>query len=205
MKKIGLLVESGPSGLEAIVCRRICDLLNAQHNVDFDVDVVPMDNKRRLLNECGSASQALLVGGCERVIILWDERPAWPTSNEKLCWHRDRQFAIGSLNAAGLDLSRVHLVCIEREFESWLLFDHGMLSRVLSRPTHPVSFPKQSHPDRNINPKGTVTSKFRELAGQTYVDLVFARRFAEEIDSLSRLLRCATFKRFASRLAGINF
>ena len=205
MNKIGLLVESGPSGLEAIVCRRICDLLNAQHDVDLEVDILPMDNKRRLLNECGSASQALLVGGCERVVILWDERPPLLTSNEKLCWHRERQIALGNLNAAVIDLTRVHLVCIEREFESWLLFDHGMLSRVLSRPTHPVSFPKQSHPDRNNNPKGTVTSKFRELAGQTYVDLVFARRFADEIESLSRLLRCATFKRFASRLTGINF
>ena len=205
MIKVGLLVESGPQGLEAIVCRRLCDLLNSESNAEIDVDIVPMDNKFRLLEECATAANSLIQSGCERVVVLWDERPAWPKSNEKLCWHNDRQHAMEKLGTQN-DLSeRVHLVCIEREFESWLMFDHPMLSRLLSRPTHSVSFPKQKRPDRNGNPKGTLTSKFQELARETYVDVVFARRIASQILSLNRIGRCMTFKRFASKLTGKDF
>ena len=205
MMKVGLLVESGRAGLEAIVFRRICDLLIAQHEAQIEVEIVPMDNKLRLLQDCAGVAKALLATGFERVVVLWDERPAWPTANDRLCWHNDREHALAQLNALKVPLEKVHLVCIEREFESWLMYDHRMLGRVLSRQTRTVSFPKQSHPDRNPNPKGTLTSKFRELAGQTYVDVNFATRFAIELSSLNKVLKCPTFKRFAVKLTGQEF
>lgn len=201
--KVGLIVESGKAGLEAVVCRRICDLLAHEENAQLEVDIVALDNKRRLLEECGTTAAALLGGGCDRVVILWDERPAWPSTNEKLCWHRDREHALGQLAAAQVPTHQTHLVCIEREFESWLMFDHDLLSRVLSRRTHPVRFPKQNKPDRNNNPKGTLTSKFSELAHETYVDVTYAPIFARHLESTSRLRRCRTFQRFVSKLLGI--
>jgi len=205
MIKVGLLVESGRIGIETVVCRRICSLLNIEHQAQIEVDIVSMDNKRRLLNECATATAALLASGCTRVVILWDERPAWPSMHEELCWHRDREYALSQLTADNIPIDRVHLVCIEREFESWLMFDHNMLSRVLSKPTHKVTFPKVRRPDRNKNPKGTLGSKIKELSGMTYVDVNFAPMFAKELDSLNRLFKCVTFKRFASRLTGIDF
>jgi hypothetical protein len=203
--RVGLLVECGRTGLEAVVCRRICDLLRANHQADIDVDIVPMENKRRLIEGCGAAARALLQSGCERVVILWDERPAWPKTDDKLCWHNDRVDVLTSLNAHNVDLTKVGLVCVEREFESWLLYDHSMLSELLSRPAHKVSVPKQNRPDRNPDPKGTMTSLMRKLAGVNYVDVQFAPRFASHLVSLNKLKKCSTFKRFAMKVANVAF
>jgi len=121
---VGILVECGRGGLEDVLCRRICELLREQTGVEFEIDIVPMDNKARLIQECGTVTARLLDDGCHRVVILWDERPAWPRIGERLCWHNDRQSILASLRQAQVANRPVHLVCIEREFESWLLFDH---------------------------------------------------------------------------------
>src|SRR5438046_1506933 len=78
MSKVGLLVECGRDGLEVHVCRRICELLVDASGKPPVPDIVPMDNKQILLQECGTVARRLLDDGCDRVVILWDERPAWP-------------------------------------------------------------------------------------------------------------------------------
>ncbi len=202
--KVGLMVECGREGLEAVVCRRICDLLRQNHGADIEIDIVPMNNKRHLIEQSGATASALLQTGIDRVVILWDERPAWPKTGEKLCWHNDRADILANLSGHNVQIEKVGLVCIEREFESWLLFDHPMLSNMLSRPTHMVVVPKQNRPDRNPDPKGTMTSLMRQLAGETYVDVQFAARFAKHLVSLNKLKKCSTFKRFVLKLAVIS-
>jgi hypothetical protein len=200
MSKIGLLVECGREGLEAIVCRRLCQLIADGGEMTLDLEIVAMDNKKNLLEGCGAVAANLLKDGCDRVVILWDERPAWPKMGEPLCWHNDRIKVLQELTAAHITLDRVHLVCIEREFESWLLFDDQMLATVLSIPPHKVKVPK--HPDRQKNPKGLMTTLFRKLAGKTYVDVQFAKQFANGLTQLNRLRKCQTFKRFEQKILG---
>lgn len=115
--RVGILVECGRDGLEDLLCRRICDLLRDQTGIVFEIDIVPMDNKARLIHECGTVVSGLLADGCDRVVILWDERPAWPQMGDPLCWHNDRTAIIRNLRQAGVDVHIAHLVCIEREFE----------------------------------------------------------------------------------------
>ena len=81
MSKVGLLVVSGRDGLEVHICRRYANC-SAIFGVQLQLDIVPMDNKLRLLEECGTASRLLFDDGCQRVVILWDERPPWPKMNE---------------------------------------------------------------------------------------------------------------------------
>jgi len=200
--KVGILVECGRQGLEDVVCRRICALLNEHLGVDFEIDIVPMDNKARLIQDCGAATALLFDGGCDRVVILWDERPAWPKTGERLCWHNDRQDVLASLAQAQVANRPVHLVCIEREFESWLLFDERMLSCVLSTDAHPIRVGRQRNPHRMPNPKGRMTSLFRQHRGWRYVDVQHAAAFARCLQNLARLRRCATFRRFAEKVTG---
>ena len=200
--KVGLLVECGREGLEAIVCRKLCQLIAADRDIKIELEIVPMDNKARLLEECGTATANLLANGCERVVILWDERPAWPTMGAPLCWHNDRVQALAELQAANVPEDAACLVCIEREFESWLLFDNKMLECVLSRPAHKVTVPKQKHPESQPNPKGMMTTLFRKLAGKTYVDVQFAKQFASCLSALNRIRKCETFQRFELALTG---
>ncbi len=200
--RVGILVECGPQGLEVVVCHRLCELLRAHTGVHFEEDIVSMNSKRELIQTCGAATATLFASGFHRVVILWDERPAWPTASERLCWHNDRQDILSNVQQAGVADRPVHLVCIEREFESWLLFDHPMLSSVLSTSAHPVNVARQGNPDRMPNPKGKMTSLFRQHRGWRYVDIQHAAAFARCLQDLTHLRRCATFCRFAERVTG---
>lgn len=201
MARVGILVECGPKGLEFHVCGKICALLTHVAGIAIEPEIVPMGNKLRLIEECAATARALFNRGCERVVILWDERPAWPDKNERLCWHRERTRILESLRSENLDGRPVSLVCIEREFESWLLHDHDLLSALLSRRTRPVRVSRQKHPDRMSNPKGRMMSLFKQH-GATYVDVQYARRIAETLECLDHLRRCPTFRRFAERVVG---
>ena len=201
MIKVGVLVECGRDGLEVHMCRRICHLLSEYCGVQLQLDIVPMDNKSRLLEECGTATRLLFAGGCERVVILWDERPPWPKMHESLCWHHERVVILRELQQAGVAHQSVFLVCIEREFESWLLFDERLIAKVLSTDAHPVRIPPQRHPDRMPNPKGAMITLFRKH-GKRYVDTLYARSLATNLSDIQRLKKCPTFCRFAEKLTG---
>jgi hypothetical protein len=199
--RVGIIVECGRDGLEVHLCRRVCTLLRQQHGAAFEEDILPMDNKKRLLQEAATAAVDLLQGGCHRVVILWDEEPAWPKKDDPLCWHQERQALLESLKGASGDVSAVHLVCIERAAESWLLHDAPLLSALLSRPTHKVKVKTPANPDRLRNAKGVLMRLFKKHGGE-YRDVTVARRLAAELDCLDRLLRCPTFRRFAERVCG---
>src|ERR1700723_697443 len=94
---------------------------------------------------------------------------------------------LSGLHTAKVPAEVAHLVCIERELESWLLYDHKMLECVLSKPTHPVTVPKQKNPHRQKNPKALMTTLFRILGGEVYVDVQFAQRMADCLTALNRL------------------
>ena len=112
MSKIGLLVECGRDGLEVVMCRRIGELLSQDCGAEVELDIVPMDNKARMLEDCGSVVARLLANGCDRVVILWDERPAWPEMGEPFCWHNDRLQVLAELKKAKVSTGKAHLVCI---------------------------------------------------------------------------------------------
>ena len=200
--RVGILVECGRDGLEDAMCRRICELIRAERKVHFEVDIVPMVNKALLVEDCGTAAQKLFHDGCDRVVILWDERPAWPKKDEELCWHNERQKMSAELRKAGVARQPVFLVCIEREFESWLLFDGRVISCVLSTPAHPIRVKPPRRPDRIKNPKGVMNSLFQKHRGWRYVDVQYARKFANCLDDLSRLRDCETFCRFELKVTG---
>jgi hypothetical protein len=200
--RVGILVECGRDGLEDVVVRRICDLLRGELGEPASIDVVPMDNKAQLIRECGRVAAPLLASGCDRVVILWDQRPAWPRVGQPLCWHNDRVDVLASLRRSGVPRDAALLVCIEREFESWLLFDEPMLSCVLSTKTHPVRAKAPAHPDKILNPKGAMMSLFRRHLRGRYEDAQFARQFARCLSALNRLRRCRTFRRFERCVTG---
>jgi hypothetical protein len=161
-----------------------------------------MSNKEFLLEQCGSVAAGLLQDGCERVVILWDERPAWPSEHEDLCWFREREQILAEIANAEVPLDRVGLVCIEREFESWLLADHTMLSSALSRPTHRFKAKKYLNPERLPNPKGTMISVFKEAGRGRYNEVQHAGLFVEHLSSLTKFRKCKTFKRFERKVRG---
>ena len=153
MPRVGILVECGPEGLEFHVCRKICALLQRDTRIVIEPEIIPMGNKLRLIEDCAATTRSLFNRGCERVVILWDERPAWPEMKEPLCWHHERARILEGLQRANLANRPVSLVCIEREFESWLLHDHQLLSALLSRRRRESGSPGRSIPIACPTPK----------------------------------------------------
>jgi hypothetical protein len=190
--------------MEVHVCRTICTLLQRDTGVEIEAIIRPMNTKPALLEGCREAARGLFRGGCEQVVILWDERPPWPDQKEQVCWHPERIKILEELQRTNLSRRPVSLVYIEREFESWLLFDHHLLSDVLSTAAHRVRIPRQKNPDRMPNPKGRMMTLF-EQHGKKYVDFQYGRRFAAALNDLNRLKQCPTFRRFAEKITGQSY
>ncbi len=142
---------------------------------------------------------ALLKEGCERVLIVWDLRPAWP-NERKPCRNVERETILASLRNAGVAGKPIFLICIEQELESWLLADERKISAYLSTAAHSYPAPPVRKPDRVSNPKSVMMKHFQSARGRRYVDRTDAIRVmqAAAID-LSRLRRSPTFVRFESK------
>ena len=196
--KVGMIFECGPKGADQQVCKYLAQRLLP------DIEVVPpitLGNKPRLLSDCGPAAANLLQQGCERIVIVWDLYPPW-RRQEPPCRKEDREAIQNSLSKSGVSMQQVALVCIEEELEAWLLADGRALSRVLSRPTHPVPVSDVRRPDQIPRPKTRLNRIFQQYSGRPYRDLIHARKIVEALPDLNRIRRSATFVRFAVKLTG---
>lgn len=198
--KMGLIFECGPAGADKIVC----ELLARRLKPGIQITSVPLDNKPRLLVDCGPAAAQLFQEGCERVVIVWDLYPPWRSAGGQPCRRTDRQAIAKSLAKTGLKHKPVFLVCIEEELEAWLIADGRALSQVLSRPTHLVKVPDTKKPDQTSKPKTKLMKVFQQKSGKPYSDRIHARLIVEALPDLNRIKRCASFVRFAAKATGIN-
>ena len=182
-----------------------------------------LGSKPDLIEGCGTAAKIFLETGCTRVIIAWDlhpysrrrtkqrKRDKKQRKSRRLNCKVDCEKVTDSLQTAGADLSKVHLVCIDAMLETWLLMDHrGLRDFLLSRgglrePVKPVPKLRQ-----NQHPKDLMKKLFREKSrsGLQYNDvddaIKIARKIPVEDDDLKRLKRLDSFSRFASILALTN-
>ncbi|MBI4984432.1 MAG: DUF4276 family protein [Rhodocyclales bacterium] len=198
--KIGLIFECGPQGAD----KQVCEYLARKLLPDVELVSKTLDTKPNLLNEAGRVAAGLLADDCDRVLVVWDLRPAWPVKGDKPCRRREREMLHRALGDAGVAVdAAVFFVCIEQELESWLLADERKLSEYLSTPAHGYGVDRVRRPDRQKNPKAAVISHFRTARGQRYDDKVHAVKViaAGELD-WRRLRRSESFARFESKILG---
>ena len=194
---IGLIPECGPQGADKFVC----EYLAAKLRPNVTVVSRTMDDKPNLLGNAAKAVVLLLADGCERVLIIWDLRPAWPDTANKPCRAAERQTLLNSLNRAGLTNRPVYLVCVEQELESWLLADEAKLAGFLSTPTHAHTVKRERKPDRVVNPKSVVMNHFKEARGWRYEDRMHAIKvIRHDVPNWARLRQSDSFARFEAKL-----
>ena len=129
---IGFIFECGPQGAD----KQVCEYLAGQLRPGQKIVSQTMDNKLKLLEGAAAVAKKLLEQGCERVLIVWDLRPAWPDKKDKPCRAKERQTLLDGLQKEGLQNAPVYLVCIEQELESWLLAsDHAISAKLVTVPT----------------------------------------------------------------------
>lgn len=195
--KIGFVFECGPQGAD----KQVCEYLAAQ----IKPGVLPvsrtLDNKANLLMDAGKVATALLAEGCERVLIVWDLRPAWPDKKHKPCRKVERDAILAAVANAGIAGSPVFLVCVEQELESWLLADEAKISAYLSTDAHTYTAKRERKPDRVGNPKSVMMNHFKVARGWRYEDRTHAIKVLQsgEMD-LKKLRRSPTFSRFETKL-----
>ena len=199
--RVGFIVECAHRGAE----RKVIPYLATRIRADIAPDVVTMDDKPNLKRGCGDVVKALLKRGCERIFIVWDLLPDWGEFYGKGCLHVDREEISESLQAAGLDIqdNRIHLVCIHKMLEAWLIADERAISSFLSTGAHPVSVSRKKKTESIRDPKSALMTVFKTSASRIsrYEDTIHAIRIAEAMPDLSRLHRLPSFKRFAEKLA----
>ncbi|MCE2966763.1 MAG: DUF4276 family protein [Phycisphaerales bacterium] len=201
--KLGLIVEGYADGA---VCRIAAQRLVPGLTVH---EPTVMVNRPRLLDGCGDAAAALLKAGkCDKVAVVWDLYPNWADKQFKPCRKADRERALASLAAAGLEAGpRVVLVCIQRELETWLIADVAAIKSVLV-PRYIAADRLQKinppgKPERHADPKGWLEDTFDRAKGTKYTDREHAPAIMGEISDLKALRKVPSFSRFAAKLLGV--
>lgn len=195
---IGFIFECGPQGAD----KQVCEYLASQLRPGMALVSKTMDNKLKLLEGAASVAKKLLTEeGCERVLIVWDLRPAWPDKKDKPCRAKERQTLLAALEQVGLKNAPVYLVCIEQELESWLLACDHAIGAFLSTPAHPYPVGHVKKPDRHPQPKAVMNNHFNKARGVRYDDKVHAIKVlkAAGVD-WKRLRRSDSFARFETKL-----
>lgn len=194
----GALFECGPDGADVQVCRELARRVAPS----IELTPVALDNKPKLLRECGIWARKLLDTGCERVLIVWDLYPAWRDDGMKPDCVVDRQVIEANLRSSGVTLAAVRLLCIAEELEAWLIADGRALSAVLSTPAHPCKIGHQKRPEQIKNPKAALQRLFNQHRGSgfKYVDRVHALQIVRALPDLGKLQRIPSFARFQAKL-----
>ncbi|MEX1028208.1 MAG: hypothetical protein WD049_09425 [Candidatus Paceibacterota bacterium] len=201
--KLGLIVECTTQGLEEKFCPRLLELVAAETGIEIKCFIETMVNKKFLLRDAAIVTAKLLAEGCDRVIVLWDENPPWtPDKNfaKKRCWHIEREHVLDQLRSEDVDLSKVELVCIEREIETWVLHDHRLLSATMST-AHAAKIKKIARPLTIDSPKRYLIRLY-EKNGFRFNAAAAAAGFAKNLQDLSHLKRCDTFRYFVEKATG---
>ncbi len=161
--------------------------------INANIEFVPigLDNKLKLIENCGKAAKSLLESsGCEKVIIVWDLYPPW--RDRQPCRYEDRQNIFHALQAEDIDLNCVSLVCICEELEAWLLADNNAVRDMIAELKHPhpvKRIQKFKDPDRIPNPKTKLTRIFNQEFGSNrrYIDYQDAVKIAKKITHFDKI------------------
>ncbi len=134
-----------------------------------------------------------------------------PQRGKTVCRKREREDILSALKRYEEEdedeifkVSKVFLVCIEKELEAWLLADNRAIEIILSKPHRPISVDRERHPERERNPKKRLNRIFREKVGRDYSDLTDAEKIVKAMPDLERIKVCETFVRFALKVAEVR-
>ena len=195
--KIGFIFECGPEGAD----KQVCEYLGKELLPGATFVAKTLDNKANLLANAGKVAAMLLVEGCEKVLIVWDLRPAWPDKKNRPCRHDERAALLQSIADAGISDQPVFLVCIEQELESWLLADESKIASYLSTDAHAYRVARCRNPDGVRQPKASLINHFKAARSRRYEDRVHAIKILQQAATdWRKLRRSASFARFELKL-----
>lgn len=209
--KIGLILECGPDGADAKVCRHLVSMINTNYDKKLSlIKPITLGDKPQLLKGCGTVAKKLLdVDRCDRVIIMFDvdSKKSWNKGRDLAT---DRKDIFKALDTEGIDRDKVFLVGIIRELESWLISDgralEAFLEQVTSNTRRIGRIKKAKNPEHQVDPKAWLNNLFREHWGsrRKYIDREHAEMIVQKLPDFREIRKCSTFKRFVHKVADIE-
>jgi len=203
--KLGLVLECDAGGPDDLVLTCFARRLSRE----IDVESTALGRKEQLfLKGVETAVELVESSECDLVLIVWDLKPYWnnatPNCEAEAEELRDKLQAAHETRA-----SKIKLLCLTWELETWLIADARAINAHLSTPEHKSKF-KCTSPLTKTDAKAFLDGECRKHRGKTrrYVDFREAIQIAREIPDTSKVGRIPSFDRFSTLIsgnAGANF
>lgn len=192
--KVGMIFECGRKGADG----KVYPCLAKKIRDDLDINPEFLDNKTKLIEECGEVAKFLIEEkNCEKVVIIWDFFPFWGEPNPCIAQDCQRiQTVFADAQLTSQQREKIHLICVKQELETFLLMDEIAINDYLKKlNSHPCQVQCPKKPAREPNPKRFLKKIFIENGRIGYDDLVDAVKIAELID-IKKLKKHKAFERF---------
>jgi hypothetical protein len=118
--KIGFVFECQDQGPDELLYKQVAkDLCNSFEILQENIS--PLGNKHAVINDSALDVQTMFDNDCQYVFIVWDRMPKWKLGTGKC--DNDKATLTEQLTAAGIEMSKVIMCCIDEMLESWLITD----------------------------------------------------------------------------------
>lgn len=195
--KLGLVLECDVGGADELV------LTCFARRLVPGVSVIPspQGSKAGVFTKGTDAAAKLIeTDRCDLVLIVWDLKPYWTQVAARNCRDEVKEMRQQLEALSPATREKIRLLCLNYELETWLIADERAVSAYLSRPAHPVDFPRISRPARIPDAKAHLNTAVVQVRGRgnRYVDSKEAIRIAQLVQDTKRIGRVESFERFAS-------
>lgn len=198
--KLGLVLECGIDGPDALVLTCFARRLQPE----IEVETAGMGSKEALFAGGIEAAENLIgSSGCDLALIVWDLKPYWEDADEKNC---KSEADLLRSKLEGVDdavRSKIRLLCITWELETWLIAEPAAVVDYLSTTTRKAVFSCKKPLAKN-DAKATLDKACKAARGNSrrYEDYREAIRIARHITSTSKLRGVPSFARFSALITG---
>jgi hypothetical protein len=199
--KLGLVLECDTGGPDDLVLTCFAKRLVP----DIQVESVALGDKTAIFSKGVETAQRLVeTNSCDLVLIVWDLKPylEGPPPAESCVDEADvlRQ-RLSALKPK--TQSKIRLLCLTWELETWFIADEKAVSAYLSTDAHKAKF-KCSKPGDKTDPKAVLEKACTNARGpyRGYEDYKEAIRIACEIERTNKLQTIPSFGRFVELLTG---
>lgn len=201
-RKIGLILECGAGGPDQLVLECLIKRLSPATTVLSR----PQGSKPAVyLNAADVATKLVESDHCDLVLIVWDQKPLWKDEEKNITAKNckdERLLMLASLqNLPSTIMSRVKLLCISAELETWLLADDAAMRNFFSTKAHPCKW-KGIKYDPNLDAKAALITLSTKIRGRKYSEFTEAIRIARMIENTRKLRKIASFARLSSLITG---
>ena len=196
IRKLGLIFECDVGGPDELVFKCLVRRLSPE----TEVLTRSLGNKPAIFERGPDVAKALVeTDKCDLVMIVWDLKPLWEKPGSCKTEAQTLRLNLDGLPAA--TRSKIRLLCLTYELETWLLADDAAVRDYLSKEAHPCTW-QVSKPASYQDAKAQLNRVFSEFRGRRYEDFSEAIKVASKWTSTTKLRKIPSFKRFCVLLTG---